>query len=138
MLFMCTELGTDEREEPRPTYFGDRRISPINGQEEQYYPPWKRQLKTYCVSYPIVALCMWGATLVMLVHFNLHFYLEEKYGKSGGLVTTVMMLIPTVFYAVMIAIMNNLYYRLAVFLNEWGMYTYYCTCYPVQQNVTIV
>ena len=65
---------------------------------------------------------MWGATIVMLVYFHLHFYLEGKFGKSGGLVTTVMMLIPTVFYAVMIAVMNNLYYRLAVFLNEWGTF----------------
>ncbi|KAK3745062.1 hypothetical protein QZH41_014558, partial [Actinostola sp. cb2023] len=112
-------LGSDEIEEPRPNYWGPPRISPITGQQEQYYPPLKRKFKTYCISYPLVLLSMKIATVVMLVYFKLQLYMEEKYAKSGGIIGSVMLLVPSIFYAVMIAVLNYAYHLLATFLTEW-------------------
>lgn len=115
----CT-LGIEEVEEPRPTYWGEKRISPITGQQEYYYPPWMRKVKTYCISYPIVILCMKLATVVVLLYFRFLHAVESQYANVGGIVATVMLILPSIFFAVMIAVSNNLYRKLATFLNEWG------------------
>lgn len=112
-------IGTEEVEEPRSTYWGEKRISPITGQQEYYYPPWKRKVKTYGVSYPIVFLCMWVATAVVLLYFRFLDAIETKYANASGIVATVMLLLPSIIYAVAIAVMNNLYLRLATFLTQW-------------------
>lgn len=112
--------GTEEVEEPRSTYWGERRISPITGLQEYYYPPWKRKVKTFGVSYPIVFLCMWVATVVVLLYFRFLDAIETRYANAGGIVATVMLLLPSIIYAVAIAVMNNLYLRLATFLTQWG------------------
>lgn len=112
--------GSEEVEEARPTYWGEKRISPITGQTEYYYPPWKRKIKTYCVSYPIVLLCMKLATVVMLLNFKFLDAVESRYNDVGGIVANVMLLLPSIVYAVAIAVLNNLYHQLATFLTEWG------------------
>ena len=101
-------------------YWGEKRISPITGQTEYYYPPWKRKIKTYCVSYPIVLLCMKLATVVMLLNFKFLDAVESRYNDVGGIVANVMLLLPSIVYAVAIAVLNNLYHQLATFLTEWG------------------
>ena len=108
-------------EEPRPLYWGEKRVSPITGQTEYYYPPWKRNIKTYAGSYPVVFLSMWLATVVMLLYFQFLGVIESKYNDVGGIVANVMLLLPSIVYAVVIAVLNNLYHRLATFLTEWGM-----------------
>lgn len=112
-------IGIEEVEEPRPTYWGEKRISPITGQQEYYYPPWMRKVKTYCISYPIVILCMKLATVVVLLYFRFLHAVESQYANVGGIVATVMLILPSIFFAVMIAVSNNLYRKLATFLNEW-------------------
>ena len=112
--------GTEEVEEPRPTYWGEKRTSPITGQQEYYYRPWKRKVKTYGVSYPIVLLCMKVATVIVLLYFRFLDAIETRYANASGIVATVMLLLPSIIYAVVIAVMNNLYLRLATFLTEWG------------------
>ena len=116
-------IGAEEVDEPRPGYWGEKRISPITGEPGYYYAPWKRKVKTYAVSYPIVLLCLKLATVVMLLYFQFLNYIEAKYGKAEGIVAMVMMLLPSVLYAVAIAVLNNLYHRVATFLTEWGMWT---------------
>lgn len=59
----------------------------------------------------------------MLLYFQFLNYIEAKYGKAEGIVAMVMMLLPSVLYAVAIAVLNNLYHRVAMFLTEWGMWT---------------
>ena len=114
--------GSEEAEEPRPTYWGEKRTSPITGQQEYYYPPWKRKVKTYGVSYPIVLLCMKTATVIVLLYFRFLDAIETRYANASGIVATIMLLLPSIIYAVVIAVMNNLYLKLATFLTEWGEY----------------
>lgn len=61
--------------------------------------------------------------MVMLVYFKLQFYMEDKYAKSGGIIGTIMLSIPSIFYAVMIAVLNYAYHLIATFLTEWGEFS---------------
>lgn len=107
-------------EEPRPAYWGEKRTSPITGQTEYYYPPWKRKIKTYCVSYPIVFFCLKTATVVMLLNFKFLDAVEARYNDVGGIFASIMLSLPSIVYAIVIAVLNNLYHQLATFLTEWG------------------
>ena len=46
--------------------------------------------------------------------------MEARYSNAKGIVASVMLLLPSVVYAVAIAVLNNLYHQLATFLTEWG------------------
>lgn len=112
--------ASEQDEEPRPQYWGTKRLSPITGEMEHYYPSWMRNLKVYCVSYPIVVLCMILATVTMLLNFKFLHAMEARYSNAKGIVASVMLSLPSVVYAVAIAVLNNLYHQLATFLTESG------------------
>lgn len=115
---LTSGMTSEQDEEPRPQYWGTKRLSPITGEMEQYYPSWKRNLKVYCVSYPIVVLCMILATVTMLLNFKFLHAMEARYSNAKGIVASVMLSLPSVVYAVAIAVLNNLYHQLATFLTE--------------------
>lgn len=50
---------------------GVKRLSPITGCEEFYYPPWKRMLFQYLVSLPVCLFCLCFVFLAMLICFEL-------------------------------------------------------------------
>ena len=60
------------------------------------------------------------ATVVMLLNFKFMDAVESRYNKVEGIVANIMLLLPSIMYAVVIAVSNNLYHRLATFLTEWG------------------
>jgi len=74
----------------------------------------------YCISLPIVLLCLFLAFLVMLASF----YAEErltqlaKDPESG--VTSVTVMAPSVIYSILVYIVNLYYRQLATYLTEWG------------------
>lgn len=115
---LTSGMTSEQDEEPRPQYWGTKGLSPITGEMEHYYPSWKRNLKVYCVSYPIVVLCMILATVTMLLNFKFLHAMEARYGEAKGIVASVMLSLPSVAYAVAIAVLNNLYHQLATFLTE--------------------
>lgn len=115
---LTSGMTSEQDEEPRPQYLGTKRLSPITGEMEHYYPSWKRNLKVYCVSYPIVVLCMILATVTMLLNFKFLHAMEARYSNAKGIVASVMLSLPSVAYAVAIAVLNNLYHQLATFLTE--------------------
>uniref|UniRef100_A0A673FSV3 Anoctamin n=1 Tax=Sinocyclocheilus rhinocerous TaxID=307959 RepID=A0A673FSV3_9TELE len=45
-------------EEARPQFRGIKRRSPVTGCEEFFYPPWKRRMFRWLVSFPICILCL--------------------------------------------------------------------------------
>lgn len=115
---LTSGMTSEQDEEPRPQYWGTKRLSPITGEMEHYYPSWMRNLKVYCVSYPIVVLCMILATVTMLLNFKFLHAMEARYSNAKGIVASVMLSLPSVVYAVAIAVLNNLYHQLATFLTE--------------------
>lgn len=70
----------------------------------------------YCVSLPVVIICMFGAFLVMLLSFWVEDRLKEMPNTPLWL-----LYVPSVVYAGLIYIMNMAYRRFATFLTEWGI-----------------
>eukprot|EP00111_Clytia_hemisphaerica_P022672 TCONS_00066722-protein len=107
-------------EKPRAEYKGHPRVSPITGLLEPYYPTWRRRLKMYLVTYPVLVLSLLFAAIGMWFYFEF----KEKLmawnkGSSGGLLNKMLMKIPGVVYASIIFGLNNLYGKLAVIMNDW-------------------
>ncbi|MGH0165507.1 UNVERIFIED_CONTAM: hypothetical protein FKN15_049064 [Acipenser sinensis] len=65
------DTPAESLEEPRPQFRGVKRLSPITGCEEFYYPPWKRMLFQYLVSLPVCLFCLCFVFLAMLICFEL-------------------------------------------------------------------
>lgn len=71
----------------------------------------------YCVSIPVVFLCMLGAFAIMMVSFWAEEALKHPDAKYSDLV-----MLPSVVYAGLVYVMNLYYRKLATFLTEWGKF----------------
>ena len=114
---------TDESEliePPRADFRGHPRISPITGLSEQYYPTWKRRVKIYCVSYPLLIISLKFAVIGMWIYFDLQQSIKKAYGDKSGIIAKIIKTIPSVMYASVIFLVNNLYSKIATKLNDWG------------------
>lgn len=69
----------------------------------------------YCVSFPLVGVCMLGAFLIMLSSFWLDRQIRAIPSHPGYLVY-----LPSTLYAALVYLMNMYYRELANFLTEWG------------------
>ncbi|XP_039279552.1 anoctamin-10 isoform X2 [Nilaparvata lugens] len=118
----CSELaylwGTigmaSSMDEPRPNFRGTMAIDVVTGKKQPQFPRWKTNLKMYCVSLPLVVVCMLGAFLIMLISF----WAEEML-KSNVEVSSNFHMLPSIIYAGLIYVMNLAYRRFANFLTEW-------------------
>ena len=72
------------------------------------------------MSYPIVFFCLKIATVIMLLNFKFLDAVEARYNDVGGIFASIMLSLPSIVYAIVIAVLNNLYHQLATFLTEWG------------------
>ncbi len=113
-------IRSEPFEEARPAYHGTLGVNQVTGRLEPRYPKWKRAVKFYCVSVPVVLACLSVAFLVMLWYFwleDIALYYHQSYENT---LTTVGLFLPTVIYAILISVMNALYRKLAKLLNDWG------------------
>ena len=113
-------IKSEQFEEARAAYHGELGVNQVTGRLEPKYPKWKRQLKFYCVSLPIVILCLKVAFVVMLIYF----YWEQKaiayYNENKDIGGFILVNVPSAIYAVAIILMNAVYRKLAITLNDWG------------------
>jgi Calcium-activated chloride channel. len=77
-------------------------------------------LQLYCVSLPIVLLCMVGAFFFMLVSFWAEGNLITMKKQQGLEPTGLVILLPSVVYSATVFVMNTCYRKLATWLTEWG------------------
>ena len=56
----------------------------------------------------------------MLLNFKFLDAVEARYNDVGGIFASIMLSLPSIVYAIAIAVLNNLYHQLATFLTEWG------------------
>jgi len=76
-------------------------------------------LQLYCVSLPIVLLCMVGAFFVMLASVWAEGTIIMMRGQQG-LEPGLVILLPSVIYSAIVFVMNSCYRTLATWLTEWG------------------
>lgn len=113
-------IRTEKFEEARAAYHGELSTNKVTGRLEPKYPKWKRMVKFYCVSLPVVIFCLQLAFVVMLIYF----WWEQKaiayYNRNNNIGGLIIVNIPSAIYAVVIILMNAVYRKLARALNDWG------------------
>ncbi|CAI9723214.1 Hypothetical predicted protein [Octopus vulgaris] len=109
-----------ETEEPRPSFHGVLGTNPVTGHPEPVYPKWKRQLRFYGVTVPVILLCLLIAFEAMLLYFQMQDWANLLYEKDPSYLNYAnMMCFPSIVYAVAVTIMNTLYNILIKKLNDY-------------------
>jgi len=115
LAFIWGTIGMTSFDEPRPNFHGVMGIDQVTGKMLPQSPRWKTYFKMYCVSLPLVILCMFGAFLVMLFYF----WIDEMVRKDCPSCPQFFEYVPSTVYAIVIYIMNLVYRKFATFLTEW-------------------
>ncbi|GIY12725.1 anoctamin-8 [Caerostris darwini] len=102
--------------EPRPLFAGPLAVSPVTGRMEPTYPAWKRNLFRYCVSLPVIAFCLLVVFLVMFLIFELQTWWDRMIDARGF--PFWMTLFPKVLLALVINVLDGVYHKIAVWLND--------------------
>lgn len=119
--FQWGTIGMTSLDEPRSEFRGEMGIDEITGRYQPKYPRWKTSAKMYCVSLPIVFLCLVAAFFVMLVSFYLEALIVEnrKEAEDDSLTAKTLIMLPSVTYAGLVYVTNVYYRKLATCLTEW-------------------
>ncbi|XP_038633593.1 anoctamin-8 isoform X2 [Scyliorhinus canicula] len=104
-------------EEPRTQFRGVKRVSPVTGCEDFYYPPWKRRLFQYFVSLPVCLFCLCMVFLIMLICFEL-----QEFVSSIQELPRIVTYFPKVLLAVVVTILDDVYKKIAYWLNDMENY----------------
>ncbi|XP_053675456.1 anoctamin-10 [Anopheles nili] len=100
-------------DEPRVGYYGKLARDPITGKWTPQYPKWKTYVQMYCVTAPIILLCMAIAGFVTIFQFYVEAYLAEMFGPDAYI-----LYLPSVVNAIYIAVSTLAYDWLATFLTD--------------------
>uniref|UniRef100_A0A182W8Q9 Anoctamin n=1 Tax=Anopheles minimus TaxID=112268 RepID=A0A182W8Q9_9DIPT len=104
-------------EPPRPLYKGPLEESSVTGRlEPKEAPAWQRRAFRYLVSFPIIGLCLVLVFIVMFLMLRLQDWWDAKLPEQG--VFSCLSVIPKVLLAGAITLMDEAYYKLAVWLND--------------------
>ena len=109
-------------EEPRADYHGSLGRNPVTGKLEPVYPKWKRLMRFYCVTVPVISVCLWSAFLVMLLYFWMQHLVDGLYEGDKSWLYLALVYMPTVVYALVIGVLNGMYRKVAMVLNDFGKY----------------
>ncbi|XP_043946595.1 anoctamin-8 isoform X2 [Protopterus annectens] len=104
-------------EEPRPQFRGQKRVSPVTGCEEFYYPPWRRRLCQCLLSVPICITCLAFVFLAMLACFEL-----QEFVLSIKELPRLARFVPKILLAVTVTICDEVYKKIAYWLNDLENY----------------
>ena len=74
----------------------------------------------YCVSFPLLFLCLVFAVFGMWLYLDFQQILKNRYQKGTGILVTMVMRIPSILYGAAIFLLNTLYSKFATKLNDWG------------------
>ncbi|XP_076358158.1 anoctamin-10-like [Tachypleus tridentatus] len=111
-----TMVFQEHRSTFRGKYMG---VDPVTGRHVPMYPPWKRYFKVYCISLPIVFLCLFLAILIMLLYFRIEKYVIQLYRDSEDPFSYAMTQLPGIVYTIIVFILNLGYRYFATHLTEW-------------------
>ncbi|XP_077290700.1 abnormal X segregation isoform X2 [Arctopsyche grandis] len=114
LAFNWGTIGMTSLDEPRVNFRGKMGIDSITGKIQPQSPRWKTNLKMYCVSLPIVFLCLCGGFVVMLWSFWAEDEMKKHFDPDSW-----MIMIPSIIYTALVYIVNLMYRSFCTFLTEW-------------------
>jgi len=120
LAYQWGTIDTEQWEEPRAAFSGELAKDPVTGRLQPQYSSFQRLMKFYGVSVPVMLIALVIAWFVMLLYFYLEDYVKPLYAGDETLYGTVLSLLPTIVYALIVLILNAIYQPLAVALNNWG------------------
>lgn len=98
---------------PRIGYYGVVRKDPITGKRQPQYPMWKTYATMYCISLPLIIICMLPAAFFALTQF----WLEDKVLNIVG-PDSYWMYLPSIFESIIVTIFSGQYEKLATWLTD--------------------
>ncbi|XP_026468140.1 anoctamin-8 [Ctenocephalides felis] len=119
LAFRWGTLGTppDLLEPPRPMFTGPLEPSPVTGRlEPADMPAWKRNIFRFFVSGPLIALSLCAVFAVMISMLQLQDWWDKQVANRG--LWSCLGVMPKVFLAAAITLMDEAYFKLAVWLND--------------------
>lgn len=111
--------------------------SPVTGRLEPWQPSWKRHVFRYCVTVPVIAFCLLSVFFVMIVSLQIQVRGKILLLLQGVLWDTFLQdwwdgflklrgfplwlgYLPKIMLAVVISLMDDAYFRIAIWLNDKG------------------
>jgi len=92
----------------------------VTGRYEPYYPSWKRNLFRYLVSVPVICVCLSGVFATLWGILELQSWVNVR--VKGGSVPFFCSYFPKVLLAISISVLDDVYKRIAVWLNKKGSF----------------
>ncbi|KAM9460935.1 anoctamin-8 isoform 1-T1 [Clarias gariepinus] len=111
------DTPAESLEEPRPQFRGVKRCSPVTGCEEFYYPPWRRRVFRWLVSFPVCIFCLCFVFLAMLICFQL-----QEFVMGIKELPRVVRFIPEILLAITVTACDEVYRKIACWLNDMENY----------------
>ncbi|XP_059848638.1 anoctamin-10 isoform X1 [Hypanus sabinus] len=105
-------------EEPRMGYEGPMGINPITLRQQPYYPAWKRKVKIWLVSVPVLCLFLAFSLYTMIIFFHMEAWVKAFYSESENCWSCVLY-IPGILHTFCIIVLNACYKTVAEMLTEW-------------------
>ncbi|XP_066152104.1 anoctamin-10 isoform X2 [Euwallacea fornicatus] len=102
--------------EPRPLFRGPLRPSPVTGRLEPHHPVWKRHIYRYCVSVPVIAVSLFTVFVAMIISLQIQDWWDAFLTNRG--LPLWLGYIPKIMLAVVISLMDEAYFKIAVWLND--------------------
>ncbi|KAH8244267.1 hypothetical protein KR026_004732 [Drosophila bipectinata] len=104
-------------EPPRPLYKGPLEENNVTGRlEPREAPAWQRRAFRYLVSFPIIGCCLCMVFVVMFLMLRFQDWWDSKLPEES--VLCCLSVIPKVLLAGAITLMDEAYFKLAVWLND--------------------
>ncbi|KAM8715564.1 hypothetical protein ACLKA7_002591 [Drosophila subpalustris] len=104
-------------EPPRPLYKGPLEENNVTGRlEPKEAPAWHRRAFRYLVSFPVIGLCLCLVFVVMFLMLRFQDWWDSKLPEES--VLCCLSVIPKVLLAGAITLMDEAYFKLAVWLND--------------------
>ncbi|XP_028899707.2 uncharacterized protein LOC105217978 isoform X2 [Zeugodacus cucurbitae] len=108
-------------EPPRPLYKGSLVENNVTGRlEPREAPAWKRRAFRYLVSFPVIGMCLALVFVVMFLMLRFQDWWDSKLPEES--ILCCLSVIPKVLLAGAITLMDEAYYKLAVWLNDHENY----------------
>lgn len=98
---------------PRIGYYGIVRKDPITGKRQPQYPMWKTYAIMYCISLPLIVICMLPAAFFALTQF----WLEDKVLNLVG-PESYWTYFPSIVESIIVTIFSGQYEKLATWLTD--------------------
>ncbi|KAH8375735.1 hypothetical protein KR093_008376 [Drosophila rubida] len=106
-------------EPPRPLYKGPLEENNVTGRlEPKEAPAWQRRAFRYLVSFPVIGLCLCLVFVVMFLMLRFQDWWDSKLPEES--VLCCLSVIPKVLLAGAITLMDEAYFKLAIWLNDRG------------------